>query len=472
MNMSRKALTLLLTCVLPLGACAALRTPYRTPAAVTPAAWENAGPPPSQAAQGQWWRRFGDDKLDALVERVLARDNDLAAAAITLRRAQIQARFAVINPQISGGVGYNDTVPLNNTTSTVTVGGYTFQSSGYRGQQSFSPSLSASYEVDLFNALGAQKDVAKWEARATQEDLDSARLALIGTTVDDYFQLAYLNGEIARTGANIQFAQTVLGLVRLHVRAGDESSLDESLAAQSLASAQASLHGLVEQRVEAHNALNLLLNGETASAGDELAALPEAEPPSVDPGLPASLLGRRPDLKAAELRLREQLANLDQARLSLYPTLSLTGNLGTSSAKLADMFANPVGSLGADLALPFLNYDQVRLNVGVSRASYDLAVVNFRQTLYSALTDVNNALSQRQQYALQAADLGRALDETRSVERLDEVRYHAGSIPLTTLLNDQQARRQAESSLAQVRLTQLQTYVALCKALGGDAGGG
>ena len=130
------------------------------------------------------------------------------------------------------------------------------------------------------------------------------------------------------------------------------------------------------------------------------------------------------------------------------------------------------GSLGADIALPFLNYDQVRLNVGVSRASYDLAVVNFRQTLYSALTNVNNALSQRQQYALQAADLGRALDETRSVERLDEVRYHAGSIPLTTLLNDQQARRQAESSLAQVRLTQLQTYVALCKALGGDAGGG
>ena len=468
MKMSRIARSLLLTCVLPLGACTSLRTPYQTPAVVSPSAWDNTPPAPSQTAQDQWWRRFGDEKLDRLVDRVLARDNNLAAAAVTLRRAQIQARFAVVNPQISGGVGYNDTVPLNKTISTVTVGGYTFQTGGSSGQQSFSPSLSASYEVDLFNALGATKDAAKWEARATQEDLDSVRLALIGTTVDDYFQLAYLNGEITRTEAAIQYAQTVLELVRVQVRAGSDSSLDESLAAQNLAGAQANLHGLVEQRVETRNALNLLLNGETASPGDELADLPDAEPPAVDPGLPTSLLGRRPDLKAAEMRLREQLASLDETRLSLYPTLNLTGDLGTSSPRLANLFTNPVGSLATELTLPFLNYDQVRLNVGVSRASYDLAVVNFRQTLYSALTDVNNALSQRQQYALQAADLGRALDETRSMERLDDVRYRAGTIALTTLLSDQQAQRQAEGALAQVRLSQLQTYVALCKALGGD----
>jgi NodT family efflux transporter outer membrane factor (OMF) lipoprotein len=439
---------------------------------VTPAAWDTAQPEPGAAGQGEWWRRFGDDKLDALVARVLARDNNLAAAAITLRRARIQARFAVINPQISGGIGYTDTQPLNNTTSTVTVGGYVLQTGGYGGQQSVAPSLSASYEIDLFDALGAQKDVAKWEARATQEDLDSTRLSLIGTTVDLYFQLAYLNGEIARTGEDIRYAQTELDLVRVLVRAGDDSALDESLAAQSVASAQASLHALVEQRIEARNSLNLLLNGETAAPEDEAPALPAAEAPAVDAGLPAQLLGRRPDLKAAEMRLREQLATVDQTRLSLYPTLSLTGSLGTSSAKLADLFANPVGSLGADLALPFLNYDQARLNVGVSRATYDLAVVNFRQTLYQALTDVNNALSQRQQYALQAADLARALDESRALERLDEIRYRAGSVPLKTLLDDQEARRQAESALAGVRLNQFRAYVALCKALGGGAGVG
>ena len=469
MSPLRKALTLLLlAAAAPMAACAPLRTAYQTPAVTTPTAWADVPPTPVDTPQGAWWKRFGDEKLDRLVDRVLTRDNNLAAAAITLRRAQIQARFAVINPQLNGSFGYSATYPLKSGSNSVTINGYSFNT-GQGDTESYAPNLSASYEVDLFKALAAQHDVAKWEARATQQDLDSTRLALIGTTVDLYYQLAYLNGEIVRTQKDIDYAQTSLDLVRVLVRAGDASSLDESLSAQSLASAQSALHGLVEQRVEARNSLSLLLNGESASPDDELPSLPVAAPPSVDPGLPASLLGRRPDLKAAEMRLREQLASLDQSRLSLYPVLTLTGSLGSSSSTLSKLFEDPIGSLGADIALPFLNYDQVRLNVGVSRATYDLAVVNFRQTLYQALIDVQNALSQSDQYGRQAADLRRALEETRHIEQLDTVRYRAGSIPLQTLLTDQQSTRQAESQLASVQLTQLQTYVALCKALGGEA---
>ena len=95
--------------------------------------------------------------------------------------------------------------------------------------------------------------------------------------------------------------------------------------------------------------------------------------------------------------------------------------------------------------------------------------MQFRQTLYQALTDVENALSARTQYAAEAVDLDASLTNARTVERLDEVRYRAGSIPLKTWLDAQETRRQAEVALAQNRLTQLQTYVALCKALGGDA---
>ncbi len=197
-------------------------------------------------------------------------------------------------------------------------------------------------------------------------------------------------------------------------------------------------------------------------------ALPQGDPPPVDAGLPATLLARRPDLRAAEMRLRWKLAQLDQSRLSFYPTLSLTGQVGSSSTTLSQLLQNPAGALGADLALPFLQYDQLKLNVGISRTDYDTATVQFRQTLYQALADVENALSAVSRYGAEGVALEASLKNARTVERLDEVRYRAGAIPLKTWLDAQESRRQAEASMAQNRLNRLQSYVTLCKALGGD----
>ena len=436
-----------------LGGCNTLRTPYVEPPVALQPQWTHAIASDRLAEGDTWWKRFGDPNLDALVDRVLARDNDLAVAAITLRRAQLQARYAVINPTINASGSYGYTAPLTGPRPT---------------SQLASGTLQTSYEIDLFGKLAAEKDVARWEARATAQDLASTRLSLIGTAVDDYFQIAYLNERIALAEQSVVYAARTLDIVQVQARAGSASSLEVAESAQSLESQQASLRGLVQQRVEARSALNLLLNGETAAPADELQALPQGDPPAVDAGLPASLLARRPDLQAAEMRLREKLASVDQTRLSFYPSLSLTGSLGTSSSSLSQLLQNPVGALGADIALPFLQYDQLRLNVGVSRANYEAAVVQFRQTLYQALTDVENALSARTQDAAATVDLDASLKNARTVERLDEIRYRAGSIPLKTWLDAQETRRQAEAAWAQNRLTQLQTYVALCKSLGGD----
>ena len=440
--------------LLLLAGCNTLRTPYDRPAVTVAQQWTHADTVAPVAAGGDWWTRFGDPQLDRLVDRVLARDNDLAVAAITLRRAQLQARYAVINPTVGASGTYGYTAPLKGPLPS---------------SQSQSASLQASYEVDLFGALAAQKDVSVWDARATRQDLESTRLSLIGTAVDLYYQVAYLNERIALADQSVTYAQKTLDLVQVQANAGAASSLEVAEAVQSLTSQQASQHDLTEQRVEARNGLNLLLNGETAVEADELQMLPDGDPPSVDPGLPASLLARRPDLRATELRLREKLASVDQSRLSFYPSLSLTGSLGSSSTSLSQLLQNPIGVLGADLALPFLQQDQVRLTVGVSRANYEAAVVQFRQTLYSALTDVENALSARGQTAAEGVALAESLTNARTVERLDEVRYRAGSITLKTWLDAQETRRQAEAALAQNRLSQLETYVALCKSLGGDA---
>ena len=440
--------------LLLLAGCGSLRTTYVRPEATIAPRWTQSEALASQAVGGDWWRRFGDPQLDRLVDRVLARDNDLAVAAITLRRARLQARYAVINPTIGASGSDNYTAPLKGNAPSV---------------QTQSASVQASYEVDLFGALAAQKDVARWEARATQQDLESTRLSLIGTTVDLYFQIAFLNERIALADQSVAYAQKTLDLVQVQSNAGSASSLEVAEAVQNLATQRANQHTLIEQRVEARNALNLLLNGETATEADELRQLPPGDPPSVDAGLPASLLARRPDLRASEMRLREQLADVDQTQLSFYPSLSLTGSLGSSSTSLSQLLQNPVGALGASLALPFLQVDQVRLQVGVSRANYDAAVVQFRQSLYQSLTDVENALSARGQLAAEGVDLAESLKNARTVERLDEVRYRAGSIPLKTWLDAQESRRQAEAAAAQNQLNLLQSYVTLCESLGGDA---
>jgi hypothetical protein len=114
---------------------------------------------------------------------------------------------------------------------------------------------------------------------------------------------------------------------------------------------------------------------------------------------------RRPDLRAAELRLRETLAQTDATRLSFYPNLSLTGSVGTASTGLSEIVSNPLGSLAATLSAPFIQVNQAHFATAVARAQYDKAVVSFRKTLLKALIDVDNALSARIQLAEEGANL-------------------------------------------------------------------
>jgi hypothetical protein len=112
--------------------------------------------------------------------------------------------------------------------------------------------------------------------------------------------------------------------------------------------------------------------------------------------IPADILARRPDVQAAEMRVREALDRLDSTRTSFYPTLSLTGSAGTTSDALRNLLQNPVGTLAASLGAPFLNVWTMKPTVGIARASYDAAVVAFQKTFYQALTDVGNALAARE----------------------------------------------------------------------------
>lgn len=462
-RMTRPALlAAALAATLALAGCSAMvQTPYRQPEVRVPAQWQapsaaTATATATAAVDDQWWRQFNDPNLNKLVDAALRSNNNLAAATIRVRRAQLQGGLAQdqLYPALGAGANASFNRPL--------------EDSDVRSR-SHSASVSVSYEVDLWGRLGNQRDAARWEAIATEQDRRSTALALVGTTMNLYWQAAFLNQRIATAENSIDHARRTLELVRTQYEAGAVSQLEVAEAESNLANEQQALSELHQQRVENSNALSILLNGPPGANLAVPSRLPDATLPEVDAGLPAELLGRRPDLRAAELRLREALANTDAVRASYYPSLSLTGSVGSSSASLTNVLQNPAAALGVGINLPFMQWNQMELNIAASKTQFEEAVVNFRQSLYQAMSDVENALSARMQLARQAELLQTSLASALRAEELYEVRYRAGAVPLRTWLDAQQQRRAAEIAVAQNRLGQYNNQVLLYQALGGDA---
>jgi NodT family efflux transporter outer membrane factor (OMF) lipoprotein len=448
--------TLIVIASLALGGCSGLitRSQYTRPEVSVPQQWQaSSATGTSIATKEQWWRDFNDPTLSDIIERALRTNNDLAAATIKVKRAQLSAKLTATNltPTVSASVNGSYQRNLNAPTE--------IKSSSVTG--------TASYELDLWGRLASARDASRWEAEATESDRQSTALALIGTTAADYWQIAYLNERIATAQASIAYTEKILELVEVKYQAGAVSSLDLVQARQTVASQRAELTQLLRQRTEARNALAILFDQAPENSVPERQQLPDEVLPTVSAGLPASLLAQRPDLMAAEQRLRKFLANIDNTRASYYPAFTLTGTLGTSSTSLLNVLQNPYAALGAGLTLPFIQWNTMKLNVEISKTEYEEAVVNFRQALYSALSDVENALAGRARYEEENKLLEESLALARKAEELAEVRYRAGSTALQAWLDAQESRRSAEKSLAQNRLNRLNNQMKLFQALGG-----
>lgn len=441
---------------LTLAGCGALNSHYTPPAVTTAQSWAEGGQGTAVVAP-DWWKAFDDPTLDALVAEALKRNNDLAVAAIRVSQARARAGLArdAERPQLGASADASTSRTLSSPRET---------------GRSASVTGSVSWEIDLWNKLGSATDAATFEAAATEEDRQAAALSLVGTVAELYWTIAYLNERVALSEQSIAYAERTLSLIESQVQAGGASELERAEARRSLEVQRASHFSLVQQRIENRNALAVLFDGPPESVKPERLSLPVAAPPEVAAGLPAALLARRPDLRAAELRLRSSLATVDETRLSYYPGFNLTGTLGSSSDALIEVLRNPIATLGIGLTLPFLQWNQMELDIAVARGDYEAAVIDFRQTLYEALSDVENTLAARRNDTGEVAARIRALDAARQAETIYETRYRAGAVALQSWLDAQENRRSAEASLSESRLNLLLDHIALCQALGGNPG--
>ncbi|QTG93243.1 efflux transporter outer membrane subunit [Vibrio fluvialis] len=451
--MKRYQYSTIALCVLLATGCVA-RSELPEQNVTVPEQWQTGQTQSETQAISQWWTSFGDPQLNQWVEKVLATNSDLAIATLTLKQARLEAGLATSDtyPDVSASVSGERSKPLD----------------GGDSSKSYQASLSVSYELDLWGKLSAAKDAAMWTALATQQEREATAQSLVATTAQLYWQIGYLNQRVELSNNDIKDAKETLALTQSQYRHGSVTRVNVLEAERTLAGLEATHRDYLQQRTEAVNAFAILFDQPPQDLATSIPALPDYAVPTIEAGVPADVLNRRPDVKQSLFELKSVLATKDNTDTNYFPSLTLTGALGGSSTELRKLLSDPIGTLGADLTLPFLNWNEMQLNRDITQVKYESAIISYRKTLYAALQDVDNALSAKENYEFQAEKLQKQYDSAAEVARIYKSQYEYGAIDITTLLDAQENERSAKASLLENRYNQLVNIATVYQSLGGE----
>lgn len=448
-------LSILLISLLLMGCGSLLKSEYQRPMLSVPAEWrvkDSGGGYLHHSVH--WWENFDDPQLSDSISRMLVSNNDLAAAGLKLQQARLTAGLTNTNmtPNVTlTGAGSN-TRSLNENT---------------QPRESYSTSLGLSYELDLWGKLARAREQSAWLANATEQDRQETALSLIGTTADLYWQIAKFNQQLGYQQAALAISQDTLNIVRSRLAAGDASEIELLQAQQTLLDRQNQYQSLEQQREAARNAMALLFNRAPDYRQAERQSLDLKQQVAIANSVPLQVIAQRPDVQAAEWRLRAALAGSDVAQLNFYPTLSLGATLDAGSAVFSQWFSNPSRTLSANSALPFLQWNTVQLTIDQSKLDVKLAAVDFRSKVYSALKDVDDAMTARLSYQQQKQNQWQNLQLSQRRLTLTNSQYQAGAVSFQTLLDAQDALLTSETSLLELQYNYLNATMKLWLALGG-----
>ncbi|WP_317201882.1 efflux transporter outer membrane subunit, partial [Janthinobacterium sp.] len=311
-------------------------------------------------------------------------------------------------------------------------------------------------------------DGAGASAQASAADLAAARLAAQGELATNYFSLRQSDAQQALLASTIEGYERVLQITQNRFAAGIAAKSDVLQAQTQLAGARIDAMTLTRARAQLEHAIAVLLG--RAPAGFALAAAPWAATlPEIPPGLPSTLLQRRPDIAAAERRVAAANAQIGVARAAYFPSLSLTGSYSSSASRVAELFSAPASlwSIGASAAQSLFNAGATTAAVDAARAGHALAVARYRQTVLDAFAGVEDQLSAAHALALQQAQRVLASTAADQVEAQMLNRYRAGQVAYTEVVTAQATALAARRALVQAQVDRQNTAVALIQALGG-----
>lgn len=417
--------------------------------------WTPASPAMA-AADGAWWRAYGDAQLDALVDQANQANQTLAQAEAQYRqaRALLQGARAAYYP--TAGIGVTGTRSRSISNGTSSLG------------NAHAWSLQASWEPDLWGGVRRSVEAAGDNAQASAADLAAARLAVQADVVNNYIQLRLDDEQRALYARTIEGYRKALALTQAQHRAGVATGADVALAQNTLASAQADAIDLDLTRRQLEHALAVLLG--QAPAAFSLPERPlQAALPATPPGVPSQLLQRRPDIAAAERRVAAANAQIGVAQAAYFPNLTLSASGGYQGTGFGPWFLMPgrVWALGAALAGTLFDGGARSAQVEQARAALDAASAVYRQTVLGGFQEVEDNLAALGDLARERTAQDEAARAAHVAAQVLLAEYRAGTAPYTSVVTAQASALAADRAVLQLRARQFAASVALIKAIGG-----
>jgi NodT family efflux transporter outer membrane factor (OMF) lipoprotein len=437
---------------------------YQRPDVAIPPAWSTSDTLNNAPAwpSANWWRSFASPQLDEFEESAKTANYDIAAAVARIRQADAQMRIAGASllPTLSAGgaISRERTTPTGSsgtgTASTLTAS---------------NAALNASYEFDFWGKNASTLAAAKALAQASRFDRETVALTVVSGVATAYFQILALQDRISVAQQNIDAANEVLRALRFEDMFGIATALDVAQQETVVATLTAELPPLEEQLQQTTDALAILVGKLPEDVHVAEGGIDNLSEPVISPGIPASLLARRPDVAEAEAQLIAANADIKVARAAFFPDVQLTAHGGVATAALSSLFgaASPFYAISAAVTQPIFEGGRLEGQLEFSRARYDELMQDYRKSVVSAFSDTEDALAATEFTRLQQQRQQEAVDRARRAYAISTAQLRAGTVNLLTVLNTENSLFPAEDALVQAKLARVEASVSLIRALGG-----
>jgi len=401
---------------------------------------------------------FQDPQLQELIRTALKQNYDLQIATerIDAARAQLAVTRSSLFPQVAANGNF--------------AGG-----KENIGQTNFNFLLltaDAAFQLDFFGKLRRANEAARAELLATEDARQTVILTLVSDVASDYFALLQLDLQLQITRDTVNTQQDSVKLTNFRVEHGVATKLEVLQAQEVLDTANAQIPDLERQIAQEENAISILLGNYPQAVPRGRPLVEQQLPPEVPPGLPSSLLERRPDIREAEQTLVAANAEIGVAKAQFFPQISLTGSGGGAfgrSSAFSSLMSSQFGiwSYGAQVSQPIFTGGALRGNLRLAESQHQQALLAYQQSIQRAFGDVSDALIGYQKFHQVRVRQENSVADLQESVRLSDMRYKGGTTTYLEVLDGQRSLFSAELTLAEARGTEYQSLVQLYRALGG-----
>jgi outer membrane protein, multidrug efflux system len=426
----------------------------------------------AQPTSLQWRDFFADPRLEALVGIALERNRDLVISVAQIEEARGRYRIQRADQLPTVGVSADATRTRAGPQSAgISGGSTTIPSNSAVRYEVYSAGLGiASFELDFWGRVRNLTSAARSEYLATVEAARAFRLSLIRDVATAYFTSLEARERLELAEATVESRREGLRIAKRRLDAGVTSALDYSQTETLLTQAETELAALRLSKAQNDNLLVALLGGPIdAGLPPPVPLAQQTRVEALAAGIPSDLLTNRPDILAAEERLRAARANIGAARAAFLPSISLTGSYGYASTELNDLVGEDglTWSFGPSISLPLFDFGRRRANLTVAQAREIIAVADYERTIQNSFREVADALAGRRYLAEQVAAQERATNAQRRLAELARTRYREGVARYIEVLDAERSLFAAEQALLQDRRAEIANLVGLYIALGG-----